>query len=203
MRRSPRFFLSRPMFPSYQNRRTKPRWRVTKERSFLARPPLQLSSTIAHYQLSNSQQLTTQTARRRPRPETRTNRCRLRFARSRKQRATRGLTAIFQAPSLAAHQAETEGREAQERVLRLLAFACAMHLNPTSRSEPFKPISVGLDGKQAIIPSDFTEEHMAFFGQIIDDVDNALLKARLADLLWMRRSTRHSKFALAAIDSYR
>ena len=78
-----------------------------------------------------------------------------------------------------------------------------MHLNPTSRSEPFKPISVGLDGKQTIIPSDFTEEHMAFFGQIIDDVDNALLKARLADLLWMRRSTRHSKFALAAIDSYR
>ena len=44
---------------------------------------------------------------------------------------------------------------------------------------------------------------MAFFAQIVDDINNPLLKARLADLLWMHRSTRHLQFALAAIDSYR
>ena len=112
-------------------------------------------------------------------------------------------TAIFLALSTAARNAETEERESHGRVLQLLAFACAMHLDPESKNEPFKPIKVGLDGKPAIIPRDFTETHMAFFAKIIDDVDNALLKARLADLLWMNRSTRHANFALTAIDSYR
>lgn len=111
--------------------------------------------------------------------------------------------AIFLALSTAARTAEAEEREAHGRVLQLLAFACAMHLDPTSRNEPFKPISVGLDGKLAVIPRDFTETHMAFFAQIIDDVNNALVKARLADLLWMHRSTRHANFALTAIDNYR
>ena len=111
--------------------------------------------------------------------------------------------AIFQALSAAARQAETEDREPHGRVLQLLAFACAMHLDPTSRNEPFKPIAVGLDGKPAIIPKDFTEAHMDFFAQIIDDVDNVLLKGRLADLLWMHQKTRHAKFALTAIDCYR
>ena len=112
-------------------------------------------------------------------------------------------TAMFQAFSIAARQAEGEERHTHGRVIQLLAFACAMHLDPMSRNEPFKPISVGLDGKPAIIPRDFTEAHMAFFAQIVDDINNPLLKARLADLLWMHRSTRHLQFALAAIDSYR
>ena len=112
-------------------------------------------------------------------------------------------TAMFLALSNAAHKADAEARKAHGRVLQLLAFACAMHLDPESRNKPFKPIPVGLDGKPAVIPRDFTETHMAFFAQIIDDVDNALLKARLADLLWMHRGTRHADFALTAIDSYR
>ncbi len=114
-----------------------------------------------------------------------------------------GYTATFQALSTAARQAEIEERDAHGRVLRLLAFACAIHLDPTSRNKPFKPIEVGLDGKQAIIPKGFTEAHMAFFARIVDSIDNPLLKARLADLLWMRKSTRHAKFALTAINSYR
>lgn len=112
-------------------------------------------------------------------------------------------TAIFLALSSAASQAETEERYAHGRVLQLLAFACAMHLDPTSRNEPFKPIPVGLDGQPSIIPRDFTEAHMDFFAQIIDDIDHPLLKGRLADLLWMHPNTRHSKFALTAIDCYR
>ena len=114
-----------------------------------------------------------------------------------------GYTAMFLAFSIAARQAEGEERHTHGRILQLLAFACAMHLDPMSRNEPIKPISVGLDGKPAIIPRDFTEAHMAFFAQIVDDINNPLLKARLADLLWMHRSTRHLQFALAAIDSYR
>ena len=114
-----------------------------------------------------------------------------------------GYTSMFQAFSIAARQAEGEERHTHGRVIQLLAFACAMRLDPMSRNEPFKPIQVGLDGKPAIIPRDFTEAHMAFFAQIVDDINNPLLKARLADLLWMHRSTRHLQFALAAIDSYR
>ena len=114
-----------------------------------------------------------------------------------------GYTSMFQAFSIAARQAEGDERHTHGRVIQLLAFACAMRLDPMSRNEPFKPIQVGLDGKPAIIPRDFTEAHMAFFAQIVDDINNPLLKARLADLLWMYPSTRHPRFALAAIDSYR
>ena len=109
---------------------------------------------------------------------------------------------MFVAFSTAAQQAEGEGRDAHGRVLRLLSFACSMHLDPLSRNQPFKPIRVGLDGKAAVIPDDFTEAHIAFFAQIGDAIDNPRVKARLADLVWVSQHPRDVRFALAAIDSY-
>ena len=109
---------------------------------------------------------------------------------------------MFIAFSTAAQQAEREGRDAHGRVLRLVSFACSMHLDPLSRNQPFKPISVGLDGKPAVIPDDFTEAHIAFFAQIVDAIGNPWLKARLADLVWMSQHPRDVRFPLAAIDAY-
>ena len=41
-----------------------------------------------------------------------------------------GYTSMFQAFSIAARQAKGEERHTHGRVIQLLAFACAMHLDP-------------------------------------------------------------------------
>ena len=99
----------------------------------------------------------------------------------------------------AAKQAIDQDRQAHGKALWLLTDACSMILSPASVNEPFKPFWV-FDGP---IPDDFTEADIAFFAQVVEVIDDPWLKARLADLVWLRQRPREVKFALAAIDSYR
>ena len=50
---------------------------------------------------------------------------------------------------------------------------------------------------------DVTEVEIAFFAEIVDEVDDPWLKAHLAHLVWHYQRPRNIKFALDAIDSYR
>ena len=107
----------------------------------------------------------------------------------------------------AAKQAISEDRQAHGKVLSLLADACSMRFSPDSFNEPFKPLTV-LGGQRSMTPDDLSEDDVTFFAQIVDEIDDPcpkahLLKARLADLVWLLQSPRDVKFALAAIDSYR
>ncbi|MDE2798468.1 MAG: DUF4209 domain-containing protein [Gemmatimonadota bacterium] len=116
-------------------------------------------------------------------------------------------SSIYFAFSDAARQAVNENHQAHGKVLLLLAQACSMMLSPGSFNEPFKPFMV-LDGQRSSIPDDLSESDVDFFARIIDEIDDPcpkahLLKARLADLVWLLQSSRGVKFALAAIDSYR
>ena len=114
---------------------------------------------------------------------------------------------ISQAFFAAAEQAIDEDRQSHGKVLSLLARACSMKFSPDSVNEPFKPFTV-LNGQRSIIPDILSETDIAFFAQIVDEIDDScpkvhLLKARLADLVWLLQHPRNVKFALAAIDSYR
>ena len=116
-------------------------------------------------------------------------------------------SSISQAFSDAARQAISEDHKAHSTVLSLLDQACSMMLSPDSVNEPFQPFMV-LDGQRSTIPDDFSENDVAFFAQIVDEIDGTcpksyLLKARLADLVWLLQRPRDVRFALAAIDSYR
>ena len=86
-------------------------------------------------------------------------------------------------------------------VLRLIALACSMWL---SNNDPHKPFESGfvIRGKQSITPDGFTEDEIGFFTAIIDCIDHPLLKARLADLIWLRHMPRDPKFVIIAIDNY-
>lgn len=53
------------------------------------------------------------------------------------------------------------------------------------------------------LPEDVTEAEIAFFAEIVDEIDDPWLKAHLAHLVWHYQRPRNIKFALAAIDSYR
>ena len=113
-----------------------------------------------------------------------------------------GYSSMWQAFSAAARKAIEGGRQVQGKVLWLLADACSMTLSPKSRNEPFKPIMV-IENKRSAIPDDLPDPEISFFAQIIEAIDDPWLKARLADLVWLKQRPRDVNFALTAIDSYR
>lgn len=113
-----------------------------------------------------------------------------------------GYSAMWQAFSAAARTAMNEGRREHGKVLWLLAYACSMMLVPASPNEPFKPFAVFHD-RRSVIPDDFSDSDIAFFAQIVDAVDDDWLRARLADLVWLKGKPRNPTFALKAIDAYR
>jgi tetratricopeptide (TPR) repeat protein len=77
-----------------------------------------------------------------------------------------------------------------------------MMLSPKSTNEPLKPFAI-MDGQRSAIPDDFSEADITFFTQIVDAIDDPWLKARLADIIWLKQRPREIRFALMAIDSYR
>ena len=109
---------------------------------------------------------------------------------------------VYVAFANAAKQAIDEGRQAHGKALWLLSDACSMKLSPDSANEPFRPFPVSQNGRSPI-PDDFSETDIAFFAEIIGTIDDPWLKARLADLVWLKQHPRNHQFALAAIDSYR
>ena len=53
------------------------------------------------------------------------------------------------------------------------------------------------------LPEEVTEAEIAFFAEIVDEINDPWLKAHLAHLVWHYQRPRNIKFALYAIDSYR
>ena len=105
--------------------------------------------------------------------------------------------------SHAADCAKQDNRQTDSKVLRLLAEVCSMQLSTDSVNSPFKPCIVWTDGQTSMTPSDLSDDELGFFASIVNSIDNSLLKARLADLIWLLQKPRKVKFARMAIDSYR
>lgn len=113
-----------------------------------------------------------------------------------------GYSSMWQALSSAARKASEDKRPSHGKALWLLADACSMMLSPKSLNEPFKPFVV-MEGRRSVIPDDLSGSDIAFYAEIVDAIDDAWLKARVADLVWLKQRPRNVKFALAAIDAYR
>ena len=94
------------------------------------------------------------------------------------------------------------GNQKQSKIFWLLADACSMMLRPESTNQPFRAFVEFTDGR-SVVPSDLLNADICFFAVIVDDIDEPLLKARLADLVWLMSSKRDHRFALLAIDAYR
>ncbi|NBQ39916.1 MAG: DUF4209 domain-containing protein [Alphaproteobacteria bacterium] len=112
-----------------------------------------------------------------------------------------GYSAMWQALSSAARIASEDDRPSHGKALWLLADACSMMLSPKSLNEPFKPFMV-MEGRRSVIPDDLSESDIAFYAEIVDAIDDAWLKARVADLVWLKQRPRNVRIALAAIDAY-
>jgi len=113
-----------------------------------------------------------------------------------------GYSALWTALSKAARSSMESDRQTHAKVLWLLADASSMMLRPSSLTDPFKPFAVFHDRRSAL-PEGFSENDLSFFAELMEHIDHPLLKARLADLLWLVGKPRNVQHALAAIDSYR
>ncbi len=98
-----------------------------------------------------------------------------------------------------AHEAEAAGEAKTEEVFTLLGYATSMMLKTSSLTEPFTPLFVMHDSRSAII-DDFSEDHLKFFGEIVFDILDPELRARIADILWVKKRDFHA--AELAITAY-
>lgn len=95
------------------------------------------------------------------------------------------------------------GDDVKANVLSLMSQACAIMLSPTSITAPFKPIYQNFEeGTRSAIPEDFTKDEIVFFELILEEIDNHLIKGRIADLLWYCRKPKSPDHARIAIASY-
>ncbi len=115
--------------------------------------------------------------------------------------ANKHLSSLSQALYQEARTAEQDGSRDRCDVLRMLADPCSLMLQPENRGEPFRPMWEA-GGRRSKSTDDFTGTEIAFFAKIADSIDHPQLRARLADLVWLRGRPRDIRFALAAIDSY-
>jgi len=114
-----------------------------------------------------------------------------------------GYLSMWQSFTAAAKQALEEERKSDGKIFWMLADACSMMLSSKSANEPFQPFSI-MDGQRSAIPDDFSEADITFFTQIVGAIDDPWLKARLADIIWLKqRPRRDIRFAQMAIDCYR
>lgn len=118
------------------------------------------------------------------------------------QEVWEGYSCMCQALSSAAQKASEENRLSHGKALWLLADACSMLLSPKSHNEPFKPFMV-MNGRRSVIPDDLSESDVAFYAEIAEKIDDAWLRARVADIVWLKKRPRAPMFALIAIDAYR
>lgn len=101
---------------------------------------------------------------------------------------------------LAAERLLTSAADAKQLALvNLLVRVTGMHLDVQETSEPFLPNFVGPNGRTAI-PGDLDDSELLFLEEIINDISDAELRARIADVLWVRK--RDHKMARLAIESY-
>lgn len=100
-----------------------------------------------------------------------------------------------------ARQAMEDGNHAKGKIFWLLADACSMALQPDNIHEPLVA-SIVLLGNRSAILDDFRESDISFFESILPYATDYRLKARLADILWLKQLPRNVSFALEAIDAY-
>lgn len=114
-----------------------------------------------------------------------------------------GYSSVMQKLDKIEREKAEAGLEDQERILNLLSRVASMMLAPSSLNEPFTPYFQDFqEGRRSALPDDFTQEELVFFEEILDDVKEPWLRARLADLLWLRKAPKNPSHAKTAIDSY-
>jgi hypothetical protein len=95
------------------------------------------------------------------------------------------------------------GETIRARSLGFLSALCSMQLDPDAKSAPFQPSAWFSDGSSTMRPDALSSDEVALLAGLAGGVRHDLLRARLADLVWLRDRKRGIAFAHMAIDAYR
>jgi len=101
----------------------------------------------------------------------------------------------------AAVAATQAGEFAKARVLWLLGDACSLRIEASNLNEPLAQVS--RQPGQRLALADFNDADLILFDAVCPELDDPLLRARVAEILWLRRTPRKLQDALAAIGAYR
>lgn len=91
----------------------------------------------------------------------------------------------------AARLAEEQGDDAKEEALALLGAATSMYYARDDKDEPFKPLFI-MGGTRSAALVDFEDQHLEPIKAVYQEIADSELRARLADLLWVRRRNHHA-----------
>lgn len=89
------------------------------------------------------------------------------------------------------------------RALELLAGICSMRLVPEEPTVIYRPMVEWSDGGTSMAPGHVPADAVQALAQLAGAVDNAALRARFADLVWLLERSRGRQFALMAIQACR
>lgn len=98
-----------------------------------------------------------------------------------------------------AEKAKNEGNKEGSQTWLLLAGITSMRLCASKSQNPFSPFFVMADCRSTI-PEDISDESLDALSDLLPEILDVELKARIADLLWIRR--RKPDFAYIAINAY-
>jgi hypothetical protein len=104
-------------------------------------------------------------------------------------------TRFFSAAKEAAEAGDEEAREA----FAVLGSITSMALKADSREEPFTPLVVFNTGRSAIL-EDFSADDLEVLREVVGEVSDPELKARIADVVWCKK--RDHLMAQLAVTSY-
>ena len=107
--------------------------------------------------------------------------------------------AYYEAFRARAEEAQAEGNEKNRSLFQLLSEICSFGFEPHNTVEPFPP-RMRLGNARWPIPTDVADEDLAVLAQVLPEVQDPELRARIADLLWVRNRDHHH--AELAIDAY-
>lgn len=96
-------------------------------------------------------------------------------------------------------EAEKAGNTELAQAYRLMGGVTSMAVKSERTNEPFRPFYTSAQGRSAT-SSDFSNEELESLGQFLPEVKDPDLRARIADLLWVRK--RDFRMAELAITAY-
>ncbi len=96
---------------------------------------------------------------------------------------------------------ETEGKPVLAQNVCLVAHTCGMVLKLGEPGTAFKPLAEWQNGR-TVSPDDLTNTHLSVLRSAKGRTENAAIKARLSDLLWLKARPPQVADAESAIQSY-
>jgi hypothetical protein len=99
-------------------------------------------------------------------------------------------------------KAQEAGDTIRSQVFLLLHAVSSLHLKPGDKHRPFVPNWQGSDGSRSVDISDFSESNINLLKEIISEIDDPDLRARVGDVIWTFQHKGHFHFAEMAVDAY-